>query len=49
VDAGAQQEPAGRYNVPAPPPEDRPWGIREITLSDPAEGLWRIGQNIKKP
>ncbi|MEZ5919968.1 MAG: VOC family protein [Parvularculaceae bacterium] len=35
-----------RYGVTASPPEDRPWAIRDFTLTDPAGVLWRIGQNI---
>jgi len=43
------QKLAERYGVRAGPPEDRPWGIRDFTLVDPAGVLWRIGQNIDGP
>jgi uncharacterized glyoxalase superfamily protein PhnB len=36
-----------RYGVRAEPPEDRPWGIRDFILNDPAGVLWRIGQDIE--
>jgi catechol 2,3-dioxygenase-like lactoylglutathione lyase family enzyme len=39
---------AAKYGVMAEPPEDRPWGIRDFVLNDPAGVLWRIGQNIEK-
>lgn len=42
----AQQRLVERYGVRASPPEDRPWKIRDFTLTDPAGVLWRIGQNI---
>ena len=29
------------------PPGDRPWGIRDFTVDDPAGVLWRIGQRIE--
>jgi catechol 2,3-dioxygenase-like lactoylglutathione lyase family enzyme len=35
-----------KYDITAHPPEDRPWGIRDFTLTDPTGVLWRIGQNI---
>lgn len=35
-----------RYGVRAAPPEDRPWRIRDFTITDPSGVLWRIGQNI---
>ena len=40
------QQLATRYDIKADPPEDRPWGIRDFTIIDPAGVLWRIGQNI---
>jgi catechol 2,3-dioxygenase-like lactoylglutathione lyase family enzyme len=40
------QQIGQRYGVRANPPEDRPWGIRDFTINDPAGVLWRIGQNI---
>lgn len=27
-------------------PADRPWGLRDFAMTDPAGILWRIGQNI---
>jgi uncharacterized glyoxalase superfamily protein PhnB len=27
-------------------PENRPWGLRDFALTDPAGVLWRVGQNI---
>lgn len=41
------QQLAQKYGIRAEPPEDRPWGIRDFTLSDPTGVLWRIGQNIQ--
>lgn len=41
------QQLAQKYGVRAEPPEDRPWGIRDFTLTDPTGVLWRIGQNIQ--
>jgi catechol 2,3-dioxygenase-like lactoylglutathione lyase family enzyme len=43
------QRLAERYGVRASPPEDRPWAIRDFTLTDPSGVLWRIGQNIGGP
>jgi uncharacterized glyoxalase superfamily protein PhnB len=37
---------SSRYNVAAEPPEDRPWGLRDFVLVDPAGVCWRIGQDI---
>lgn len=31
--------------VKAKPPQDYPWGLREIHLTDPAGALWHIVQN----
>lgn len=28
----------------AEPPADRPWGMRDLLLADPAGVLWRIAQ-----
>jgi catechol 2,3-dioxygenase-like lactoylglutathione lyase family enzyme len=28
------------------PPADRPWRLRDFTMTDPSGVLWRIGQNI---
>ena len=35
-----------RFGVRLTAPEDRPWAMRDFTLSDPAGVCWRIGQNI---
>ena len=35
-----------RFGVRLSVPEDRPWRIRDFTLTDPTGVLWRIGQNI---
>ena len=35
-----------RFSVRTSPPDDRPWGIRDFTLIDPAGVLWRIGHVI---
>ncbi|WP_437881135.1 VOC family protein [Pseudomonas sp. LRF_L74] len=37
---------AERFEVRLLPPEDRPWGMRDFVIDDPAGVLWRIGQNI---
>jgi catechol 2,3-dioxygenase-like lactoylglutathione lyase family enzyme len=34
-----------KYGVRAEPPEDRPWGMRDFTITDPTGVLWRIAQN----
>ena len=41
------QQLAQKYGVRVNPPEDRPWGIRDFTIDDPAGVLWRIGQSIE--
>ena len=41
-----EQRLAERYGVPAEPPADRPWGVREFVLSDPGGVVWRIGTSI---
>ena len=35
-----------RFRVRLDPPQDRPWRIRDFTLTDPSGVLWRIGHNI---
>jgi len=35
-----------KYGVSAQPPSDKPWKIRDFTITDPTGVLWRIGQNI---
>ncbi|HLI17904.1 MAG TPA: VOC family protein [Rhodanobacteraceae bacterium] len=37
-----------RFSARLGAPEDRPWGIRDFTLTDPAGVLWRIGHNIRR-
>lgn len=39
---------ASKYNIKTDPPEDRPWGLRDFILVDPAGVLWRIGQDISE-
>ena len=39
---------ADAFPVRLAPPEDRPWAMRDFTLTDPAGVLWRIGQNIPR-
>ena len=40
---------AEKYGVPAGPPEDRAWKMRDFTLCDPSGVLWRIAQAIENP
>lgn len=43
----AHAEPlAQRFGVAVGSPEDRPWGMRDFTLFDPAGVLWRIAQHL---
>ena len=35
-----------KYSIKAEPPSDKPWKIRDFTITDPTGVLWRIGQNI---
>ncbi len=35
-----------RFSVRLGAVEDRPWRVRDFTLTDPAGVLWRIGHNI---
>lgn len=35
-----------KFGVRLGKPEDRPWRIRDLVLTDPTGVLWRIGQNI---
>lgn len=37
---------ARRFGVSVGRPEDRPWGMRDFVLFDPAGVLWRIAQNL---
>jgi len=36
------------YQIKVEPPEDRPWGIRDLVVIDPSGVVWRIGQPIQK-
>jgi hypothetical protein len=36
-----------KYQIRAEPPADRPWGLRDFTLTDPTGVLWRVGQTIR--
>ena len=35
-----------KYRVTVGEPEDRDWGIRDFTVTDPSGVLWRIGNII---
>ncbi|BAV99379.1 integron gene cassette protein [Lysobacter enzymogenes] len=37
---------AGSFGARIDAPQDRPWGIRDFTLTDPSGVLWRIGHNL---
>lgn len=37
---------AERFGVRIDTPEDRAWGMRDFTLTDPTGVLWRIGHDI---
>ena len=43
-----QHKIAETYQIKVEPPEDRPWGIRDLVMIDPSGVLWRIGQPIQK-
>jgi hypothetical protein len=38
-----------KYDIKLGKPEDRPWGMRDLTLIDPSGVLWRIGHDISGP
>jgi uncharacterized glyoxalase superfamily protein PhnB len=40
-----QAQLAQKYDVCGEPPADRPWGMRDFTITDPTGVLWRIAQN----
>lgn len=42
------KEIMSKYNIRTEPPEDRPWGLRDFALVDPAGVCWRIGQDISE-
>jgi catechol 2,3-dioxygenase-like lactoylglutathione lyase family enzyme len=44
-----QQKIGEKYGVHIGAPEDRPWGIRDMTIADPSSVLWRIGHEILAP
>ena len=35
-----------KYQIHLTKPEDRDWGMRDFTLTDPSGVMWRIGNNI---
>lgn len=35
-----------KYGIRTEPPADRPWNMRDFSMTDPTGVLWRIGQNI---
>lgn len=37
-----------RYGVRAEPPQTRPWGLVDMTLTDPSGVLWRIAQRLNQ-
>lgn len=39
----------GRFGARLDAPADRPWGMRDFTLTDPSGVLWRIAQNTRPP
>ena len=40
---------AARYGVTIEPPQQRPWGLIDMTLTDPSGVLWRIAQRLEMP
>jgi uncharacterized glyoxalase superfamily protein PhnB len=45
----AQARPvAERFGVAIGEPADRPWAMRDFTLTDPSGVLWRIAQNLPR-
>jgi hypothetical protein len=42
IDSGVVE----KYSVLLGPPDDRPWQVRDFTLTDPSGVLWRIGHEI---
>jgi len=40
---------AERYGVRAEAPQQRPWGLKDMTLTDPSGVLWRIAQRLELP
>ena len=37
---------AAKYGIRIDPPEDRDWGLRDFTFTDPTGVLWRVGSDI---
>ena len=42
------QRIAEEFGVQIGEPEDRPWAMRDFTMTDPSGVLWRIAQNIPR-
>ncbi|MBP6899539.1 MAG: 2-C-methyl-D-erythritol 4-phosphate cytidylyltransferase [Burkholderiaceae bacterium] len=38
---------AERYGVRVEPPTERPWGLKDMTVTDPSGVLWRIAQRME--
>jgi uncharacterized glyoxalase superfamily protein PhnB len=45
---GQAQGVTAKDRMKVEPPEERPWGMRDFVLVDPAAVLWRMGQNTKR-
>jgi catechol 2,3-dioxygenase-like lactoylglutathione lyase family enzyme len=41
-----EQDLAAKYGVMIEPVSDKPWGLRDLAISDPSDVLWRVGQTI---
>ena len=37
-----------KYEILLKPPQDYPWGMREIHMTDPTGVLWHFGKNLEK-
>ena len=37
---------AEKYGIYLSAPSDKPWGIRDFEITDPAGVLWRVGHNL---
>ena len=35
-----------KFGIRLESPAERPWGLRDFAMTDPAGVLWRVGQNI---
>jgi len=40
------QQIAEEFGVHASEPDDRPWGIRDFTFTDPSGVMWRVGHSL---